>query len=80
MNYDYTASEAYCKQIGLQWLPERVQYVDDMAKNYGFTQEQLDAAMRCHLWEVRLLFDPRSYTFLQRCLIALHYLFGRAAN
>ena len=77
MNYDYTASEAYCKSIGLFWLGDDfVRDADTEAHALGFTQEQVEAAMRHHLWQVKWLFTPSTYNWKQRILLALHFLFG----
>lgn len=75
--YDYTASKAYAENIGLVWLGDKfVESADKEAYSLNFTQPQVDAAMRHHLWQVKWLFTPRSYSFIQRILIALHFLFN----
>lgn len=78
LNYDYAASKAYCESIGLAWLgDEWAQIADREAFDLGFTQEQVDCAMKHSLWHVRTLFDPKSYSWYQRIGMALHFLFGR---
>lgn len=79
MTYDLTPSKDYAKQIGLIWLgddygPLLAVLAD--AERLNFTQEQLDAAMRHHLWQVKTLFTPSNYKFLGRLAIALYFLTG----
>lgn len=77
MNYDYSASKNYCEQLGLVWLGDDfVRAADTEANQLNFTQEQVDVAMRHHLWQVRWLFSPKSYTFLGRAKLALFFLTG----
>lgn len=77
LHYNYTSSKAYCEQIGLIWLGDDfVRNADEDAFNHGFTQEQVDIAMRHHLWQVKWLFTPKNYGFIQRIGIALYFLFG----
>ena len=79
MNYDYTASKDYCKIIGLQWLGDDFSgliMMDVEAKSLNLTQEQVDAAMRHHLWQVKWLFTPKTYSWKQRIALAIHFLFG----
>lgn len=77
LNYDYKASKKYCESIGLTWLGDDfLEDADDEAKALEFTQAQVDAAMRHHLWQVRFLFTPQSYGYGQRILLALYFLFG----
>ncbi len=78
LNYDYTASKAFCESIGLFWLGDDfVRAADLEAAQLAFTQEQVDAAMRHHLWQVRCLFNPKSYNWKHRIALALHFLFGK---
>ena len=77
MRYDYSASKQYCEAIGLQWLgDEFVVEADRDAEMLGFTQEQVDCAMRHSLWHIRCLFLPSSYSFLNRVKLALYFLTG----
>lgn len=77
MHYDYDGSKNYCEQIGLVWLGDDFVRAADMdAYQYGFTQAQVDIAMRHHLWQIHHLFDPKSYGLKQRFLLACHFLFG----
>lgn len=80
LNYDYTAAKAYCQHIGLKWFGDDYAGLvdaDKNAKEYGLTQVQMDAVMRHHLWQVRVLFDPKNYKLKQRLLIGLYFLVGR---
>lgn len=78
MNYDYTSSKKYCESLGLYWLGDDfVRDADNEAHQLGFTQEQVEAAMRHHLWQVAYLFTPKNYKWYQRLLLSFHFLFGR---
>ncbi len=76
LNYDYTQSQAFCKQIGLVWIPSLLPDADSDAKKNDFTQIQVDVAMRHHLWQIKWLFTPANYNYRTRILIALHFLFS----
>lgn len=77
MNFDYSFGEDYAKKLGLNWWPEWVVYFDQQAGAHGFTQSQVDIAIQHHLWQVRHIFDARSYSFRQRLYLALHFLIGK---
>lgn len=78
LNYNYDASKLYCTQVGLTWLgDDYVRAADEDAKALAFTQAQVDAAMRHHIWQVKCLFDPKSYSRWGRIKIALKFLFGK---
>lgn len=78
LHYDYAVSKAYCNSIGLFWLGDDfVRNADSDAFSLKFTQEQVDVAMRHHLWQIRFLFDPKSYKWHQRIGLALHFVFGK---
>lgn len=78
LNYNYSVSKEYCESLGLIWLGEDfIRAADTDAKSLGFTQEQVDTAMRHHLWQVRFLFDPKSYVWYARIGMAYHFLFGK---
>lgn len=78
LNYDYTASKAYCEHVGMQWLgDEWVKAADHDAFNLQFSQEQVDCAMRHHIWQVKILFSPKTYGLKQRVLLAIHFLMGK---
>lgn len=82
-HYDYRASEDYCKQIGLHWLGNDfagLVAMDEDAKRFGLTQEQVDAGMRHHLWQVHWLFCPKNYSWYQRIILALYFLTGIGAK
>lgn len=75
--YNYTAAEAYAKSCGLALQPERVAEFDKLASAHAFTQAQVDIAMQVHIRHVAFLFQPKSYGWKQRIVLALHFLFGR---
>ena len=75
--YNYDKSKVFCEEIGLFWLGDNfVRAADREAKALDFTQAQVDAAMRHHLWQVRYLFCPKSYSFLGRVKLAFYFLTG----
>jgi hypothetical protein len=77
MHYDYSASKEFCKEIGLIWLGDNfVSEADNDAYALGFTQEQVDVAMRHHLWQVNFLFTPKNYSYFSRIKLALYFLIG----
>ena len=78
MNYDYSSGEKYAKACGLIWMQEWVEGFDELAKAHGFTQAQVDVAIQSHLYNVsKFLFNPKTYTFKPRVLLASWFLFGR---
>lgn len=75
--YNYTKSKIFCQQIGLVWLgDEFIAPIDMDAWIYGFSQQQLDIAMRHHLWQVKYLFTPKVYSWPQRFLLVFYFLTG----
>lgn len=79
LNYNYEASKAYTNQIGFKWLGDDfwgLIQMDTEALKMGLTQEQVDAGMRHHLWQVKWLFTPSSYSWVQRLAIAFYFLAG----
>lgn len=77
LNYDYTKSKDYCEYLGLYWLGDDfVRAADSAAKSLEFTQDQVDMAMKHHLWQVKWLFTPQNYSWWQRIILALYFLFG----
>lgn len=76
LHFDYTASKAYCAQIGLTWLEGMVDNADADCFAAGMTQAQVDIAMRHHLWNVRHLFDPKAYKWRDRLKLVLWFLVG----
>lgn len=77
MNYNYTAAEAYAKACGLVLQQERLAEFDQLSFAHGFSQAQVDVAMQIHLRHVAFIMLPSSYTFKQRIMLALYFLFGR---
>jgi hypothetical protein len=75
--FDYTASKQFCYQCGLVWLGDDfIAGADKDAWLHSFTQEQVDIAMRHHLWQVKCLFTPSFYRWYQRLLLAFFFLTG----
>ena len=79
LSYDYAAAKEFCNHLGLSWFGDDyagLVYADNEAKSLGMTQEQVDAAMRNHLWQVHTILTPKNYRFLQRVVIAFYFLTG----
>lgn len=79
LNYDYADAKAYCATIGLDWLGDDYGGLidaDQKAKSMGLTQNQVNDLMRLHMWQVRILFTPKNYKFMQRLKIALYFVTG----
>lgn len=75
--FNYTASKQFCYEIGLVWLGDDfVANADQDAWLAGFNQHQVDIAMRHHLWQVKYLFTPSTYSWYQRIFMALYFLTG----
>lgn len=77
LNYNYTAAETYAKSCGILLQTERLDEFDKLAAAHAFTQAQVDIAMQCHIRNVALAFYVGTYTWKQRIMIALNFLFGR---
>lgn len=75
LHFDYTASKAYCEQIGLVWADGLVDAADEDCFKAGMTQSQIDVALQHHLWNVKHLFNPSAYIFMDRIKLALWFLF-----
>lgn len=79
LHYDYSASKAYCDQIGIFWLGDDYAGLIDADKDaseMGLTQEQVDALLRKHLWQVKTLFTPSNYRPMSRIMMAMYFLTG----
>lgn len=77
LHFDYTASKVLCESLGLIWLGDDwVRDADEDAWAEGFTQAQVDLAMRHTLLHIKNLFTPEFYTWWQRAGLALHFLTG----
>lgn len=77
LHFDYATSKAFCIGLGLIWLgDEWVRNADEDAWVEGFTQQQVDVAMRHHLVQVKVLFNAHSYRWRQRVVLALYFLTG----
>lgn len=77
LNYDYAPSRMYAESIGLVWLGDDfVKDADAEAYALFFTQDQVNAAMRHHLWQVKWLFTPSTHSCFSRIMLALYFLTG----
>ena len=48
---------------------------NDVARQLGLSQLEFEVLVRFHGNTVKRLFDPKSYSYIQRVLIALNFLF-----
>lgn len=77
LHFDYIDSKAFCEAIGLVWLGDDfLRPSDQETWELGFTQQQVDMAMRHHLWQVNYLFTPKTYHWYQRLFLALYFITG----
>lgn len=77
MHYDYTFTRNYCEQIGLVWFgDEYVAIADEDAYRNGFSQAQVDCAMKHTLLHVKTIFTPQRYTWSGRIILAFYFLTG----
>lgn len=76
LRYDYTAAKAYSDSLGLTWAESWLPAIDATFKGAGLTQDQVDLAMREWSWRIAYLFNPKTYSFVQRLKLAGHFLFG----
>lgn len=75
--YDYISTRQFCQEIGLIWLGDKfVEGSDKDAWLHAFSQEQVDIAMRHHLWQVESLFSPGRYCWKNRLLMAFYFITG----
>lgn len=82
MPYDYSASRRAAQEFGLVWFGDEYaqRQIGATAEANGFTQQQVDVAMRLHLWQVKQLFLPSNYRWAQRILMALYFITGWRPN
>ena len=45
-----------------------------LAEKYKLSQEQVDFIMQQHAWRVKCLFNPKSYSYFTRIMLALYFL------
>lgn len=72
--YDSKPTEDYCDSIGIPFDSEDFSQFSERADEYDLTQEQFDFVMREHAWRVKVLFNPKTYRFFVRILLALSFL------
>ncbi len=77
LHYDYTKSKAYAEQLGLIWFgDDYIAVFDTQAQFLGFTQDQMDGAVKSALSHVKFLFTPKNFTYWTRIKIAFFFLTG----
>lgn len=76
LQYDYSQARQRCKEANLIFADVLIPHVDAEFNRAHLTQAQVDIVMDAHIWAVRYLFSPGSYSWLQRIALALHFLFG----
>ena len=79
MRYDYSNIKSSCDRLGLLWFGD--DYADQFALKAdvaGFTQAQFDVAATQAMVHVTTIFTPQAYSWKNRILLALHFIFGKA--
>lgn len=77
-DYDLSYVKSYCNDMGLEW--DEVSFIDIHSdlKELNVTQWQFDCIFTLHINHVVKCFTPKSYTFGQRIVIAMFFLFGKS--
>lgn len=79
LHFSYAESKDFCEKLGLKWLgDEWVRNADDEAWLEGFSQKQVDVAMKHHLIQIKCLFSPNLYRWRDRALMAFYFISGWA--
>ena len=78
IKYDYDSARDFCTELGMTFLEEWVPAIDQSFRKLELTQAQVDQLMREYIWRVHYLFDPKTYSWRARILLALHFLFGKS--
>lgn len=73
--YDWKPMRDYVEQIGGKMMEDWVPATDQEFDAAGLTQAQAEAMFRSYAWRVKHLFNPASYTYWHRALIAAYFLF-----
>lgn len=90
INYSDNNIRAYCDQLGMQFDEEGYEQVLDIINNHVciksehrtatrhvcMTQELHDKLLYLYAFRIKHLFTPNSYTFIDRCKIAMYFLFN----
>lgn len=80
MNYDYTAINKRCADLGLYLHEGLVKEFDYKANLNGLTQAQVEFVLIEHLAQIKMAFTPSIYSFKHRVLLALYFLTGYLKN
>ncbi len=78
MPYDLTPARERCAACGLKWDEAGETEACKLFAGIGLDNDQANALMAFHAHRVAWLFNPPTYGWRQRIMIALHFLFGRA--
>ena len=78
LNYSYDKPRKYCEQMGTVCDERFIPTVDKSFTELNLTQDQVDGAMRVHIWVVINIFSPNQYSWKQRIGLAWHFLFGKS--
>ncbi len=77
MAYDLTEAKQRCAAAGLKWDDAAAAQAIAEFERLGLTDAQANGLMAFHALRVAWLFNPTTYGWRQRILLALHFLFGR---
>lgn len=72
---DFSDAIAYCAERGLAFDYEAAHAADETFYALDLPQAVVDRAMRLHIDTVCRLFEPRTYRWRHRILIALNFIF-----
>lgn len=75
MLFNHEHARDYCKSKGLIYDERQAAKADQALSEANLTQPQFDAALGAHIDAVAHLFTPSNYSFKQRFLIAVFFLF-----
>lgn len=78
MPYDLTAARERCAAVGLHWDEAGAAEAAAEFERIGLDNDQANALMAFHARRVAWLFNPPTYGWMQRIMLAAHFLFGRA--
>lgn len=75
VDYDVAPCVERCRQLGLEFDEVGAAQLAMFAKSRGLAEGTFQQLLCLHAEHVHVLFNPRSYTFLGRVLLAIHFLF-----
>lgn len=77
-HYYYKALEKECNQIpGMTWDKSLEAHVDPIFHKFGFTQNQVEAAVRLFIELQIWQWSPRNHTIWGRLKVAFMFLFAQ---